>query len=366
MASSKRDLQRSFRQFNQNNRVEWLEVSGAIMGGSDGSLYTSTAGVFKARDTNGQDIDVLANGIPVKFDLHVLVGRSKFSPTLWQIIKSRESYEEPIDGTFIQYHAPQHAWDGPDRVYLNRKQILYLNALVYDGANFLVQIFGGPIRVGNTNVVIANQLLDLLSSKPTSGAIYLNIEVDESGALSLHVDTSKNFGGSTGGTGTMIPIPTNGKAWFATVLLYDGQTTLSDDDIWVPLPIERGDVGSQIYSAATKSSLNDADLFGIYDSISGRLRSVLFSVVKTVLKTYFDTIYSVFTTEDVQDIVGGMVSGNSETGISVTYDDTNGKLDFTVMQTGQYRQFVYEVSGGDINFLTDGAGYPLFNLEDVE
>ena len=33
-------------------------------------------------------------------------------------------------------------------------------------------------------------------------------------------------------------------------------------------------------------------------------------------------------TEDVQDVVGGMVSTNSESGISVTYDDTNGKLDF--------------------------------------
>jgi hypothetical protein len=32
--------------------------------------------------------------------------------------------------------------------------------------------------------------------------------------------------------------------------------------------------------------------------------------------------------ERVQDIVGGMVSSNTESGISVTYDDTNGKLDF--------------------------------------
>lgn len=34
--------------------------------------------------------------------------------------------------------------------------------------------------------------------------------------------------------------------------------------------------------------------------------------------------------ERVQDIVGGMVSSNSESGISVTYDDANGKLDFNV------------------------------------
>jgi hypothetical protein len=34
--------------------------------------------------------------------------------------------------------------------------------------------------------------------------------------------------------------------------------------------------------------------------------------------------------EVVQDIVGDMVTGNTETGIAVTYDDTNGKLDFAV------------------------------------
>ena len=35
-------------------------------------------------------------------------------------------------------------------------------------------------------------------------------------------------------------------------------------------------------------------------------------------------------TEDVQDVVGGMVSSNTESGIAVTYDDTSGKLNFNV------------------------------------
>lgn len=40
--------------------------------------------------------------------------------------------------------------------------------------------------------------------------------------------------------------------------------------------------------------------------------------------------------ENIQDIVGAMVSGNTETGIAVTYDDTNGKLDFVVSASGGY------------------------------
>jgi hypothetical protein len=40
------------------------------------------------------------------------------------------------------------------------------------------------------------------------------------------------------------------------------------------------------------------------------------------------------TTEQVQDIVGGMVSGNSESGIVVTYQDGDGTLDFAVTSSG--------------------------------
>ena len=38
--------------------------------------------------------------------------------------------------------------------------------------------------------------------------------------------------------------------------------------------------------------------------------------------------------EDVQDLIGAMVSGNTETNITVTYDDTNGKLNFEVSSLG--------------------------------
>ena len=36
------------------------------------------------------------------------------------------------------------------------------------------------------------------------------------------------------------------------------------------------------------------------------------------------------TTEQIQDIVGGMVTGNTETGITVTYEDSDGTLDFVI------------------------------------
>ena len=56
-------------------------------------------------------------------------------------------------------------------------------------------------------------------------------------------------------------------------------------------------------------------------------------------------------TEQVQDIVGAMVSSNSETNISVTYDDTNGKLNFSSTDTNT----TYSVGDGGLtqkNFTT--------------
>ena len=41
-------------------------------------------------------------------------------------------------------------------------------------------------------------------------------------------------------------------------------------------------------------------------------------------------ITATLTNEQVQDIVGGMLTGNTETGITVTYQDSDGTIDFVV------------------------------------
>lgn len=51
------------------------------------------------------------------------------------------------------------------------------------------------------------------------------------------------------------------------------------------------------------------------------------------------------TDEQVQDIVGAMVSGNTESNVTVTYDDTNGKLDFTASGTQLSKETVQDYVG---------------------
>jgi hypothetical protein len=65
---------------------------------------------------------------------------------------------------------------------------------------------------------------------------------------------------------------------------------------------------------------------------TGRLGDIYYNTVSEELR-YFDgtewaAIAQSASEEAIQDIVGGMVSSNTETDLTVTYDDTTGKLNF--------------------------------------
>ena len=79
-------------------------------------------------------------------------------------------------------------------------------------------------------------------------------------------------------------------------------------------------------------------------------------------------ITATLTNEQVQDIVGGMVTGNTESGITVTYQDSDGTLDFTVASqtdnnfTTTLKNKLDGIASGatnvtNTNQLTNGAGF---------
>jgi hypothetical protein len=77
-------------------------------------------------------------------------------------------------------------------------------------------------------------------------------------------------------------------------------------------------------------------------------------------------------TENVQDIVGDMVNPtNTESGISVTYDDTAGKLNFdvndpTITLTGDVTGTATMTNLGSISITTTVATAPTLNVYDVD
>jgi hypothetical protein len=73
------------------------------------------------------------------------------------------------------------------------------------------------------------------------------------------------------------------------------------------------------------------------------------------------------TDEEIQDIVGGMVDGSSESGIVVTYDDANGNLNFdvndpTVTLTGAVTGAATMTNLGNISIATTATNDPKLTL----
>tara|TARA_R100001594_G_scaffold15475_10_gene32475 strand:- start:4465 stop:6342 length:1878 start_codon:yes stop_codon:yes gene_type:complete len=107
-------------------------------------------------------------------------------------------------------------------------------------------------------------------------------------------------------------------------------------------------VDAQIATEDTISELNDTNISSLaagqlllYHNTNGNWTNATLTAGSNVSITNADgsvTIASTdtntqLTEEQVEDFVGGMVSGNTETGISVTYQDADGTLDFEVSDT---------------------------------
>ena len=125
-----------------------------------------------------------------------------------------------------------------------------------------------------------------------------------------------------------------------------------------------GSSGSCTGNAATATALETArTIAGV--SFDG---SANISLNNNAITNGAGYITATLTNEQVQDIVGGMVSGNTESGITVTYQDSDGTLDFSVTSqtdnnfTTTLKNKLDGIASGATNVtnnnqLTNGAGY---------
>ena len=104
-------------------------------------------------------------------------------------------------------------------------------------------------------------------------------------------------------------------------------------------------IDNDVVSFAKMQNVSTSRLLGRTTSNSGDIEELTASAVRTLLNVADGAtnvtnnnqltngagfITATLTNEQVQDIVGGMVTGNTETGITVTYQDGDGTLDFVV------------------------------------
>lgn len=144
----------------------------------------------------------------------------------------------------------------------------------------------------------------------------LDFQGDSGGALNIDLDSeSLTIAGGTGidtaGSGNQVQINID-----STVVTESSTDTLTNKTIDAD-----NNTLSNIEVDNLKSGVLDTDL----SSVSGS-DDTLPSAKAT--KAYVDDVAQ--TTEEVQDIVGAMFSSNTETRVSVTYDDSDGTIDVVV------------------------------------
>ena len=261
------DIRKQLRKAIEKHGREWSEIQPAWLGDLAGTVVSGTAGVYFARLANGKVIRVHNTfGAPPTFDLHVKIGRTRNLSKIWQIIQVVEDYDTSAAAGEIAYHSEQHEFGHGDELQVNRKQITAWTVRVYDGANFIVTLLGDVLQTPTGLVLVSHQNVDLSAEAPATGAVFVSIEVDYSGAISLN--TGANFGSPFVANVSYVAEPDPGKTLIAYVLMHEGQTELLDEHIHVPMPLGVLPLssGSQITDATADTPL-DADEWGFWDVV---------------------------------------------------------------------------------------------------
>ena len=176
---------------------------------------------------------------------------------------------------------------------------------------------------GSTEVV-----QDIIGSSVVGGTALTSTYNDAAGTTTLSLNNTAVTAGSYG-SATAIPtftVDAQGRltaastAALATTLAIAGETGTDTVALLSDTLTITGD--SAIDTAVTNNTIT----ITAKDSTSSQKGVASFDSTDFTVTSAAVTLNA----ERVQDIVGGMVSTNTESGISVTYDDPNGKLDFNV------------------------------------
>lgn len=232
---------------------------------------------------DGSIMDVLNQRVSTIANLQVWLGIDPLLPDTLQVMGTQEIFEQGT-GYNIQDHHESHEFPSKDTVWVQGGQIVPLNVLPYSGLT--VMVYGSVMYVSGVWTKVANQTLDLTSSKPTSGARYVLIQTNSSGTLSVVNGTVLGAKGSL--TAADIPAPSAGCFPIAAIIMYSDQTAISRDtragglnDFAEDLRFSGFawsggagyDLGAGIHGASA-SAVTDADEFPFWEDTASLLKKI--------------------------------------------------------------------------------------------
>jgi hypothetical protein len=151
------------------------------------------------------------------------------------------------------------------------------------------------------------------------GALYVNGAISAQSASFASINNTP-IGNSTPSTGAFTQLDTDN-------IRIDGNT-ISSTDTNGNITLTPNGTGKLVLNNVYINGTTDTLAEYIYDTVGGAVTGG--NGIDITNSDVGNTSTVSLNTEYVQDLVGDMISSNTESGISVTYDDTNGKLDFNV------------------------------------
>lgn len=200
----------------------------ADLGDYAGVVETGKPYQVYARNRAGEVIKVYNYSVPNIPGLKVEIGRAG-GQNAWQVIGYRNSYQNPSIPN-VADHNSQHRY-----LPVYRDQLVPLMFLPTTDA-FVIQIYGAAVIVDNAWAIVENQTLDLTSYVPTAGALYVTLQYDNAGVVSVVV-------GSTLESKEILQVSDAPPAdanhiLFGAVRLYDGQAELDrENDFLYPFNV---------------------------------------------------------------------------------------------------------------------------------
>ena len=159
----------------------------------------------------------------------------------------------------------------------------------------------------------------------------------------------------------------NGSAWVSLgTSNATGDITGVDISVGTGLDITQSNTNSGDYSSTITIDISEfsavtpasGDSFLTLDSDGSTEQLTTVSALQTYMQNNLTfTTDTNLTEEEVEDFVGGMVTGNTETGITVTYEDSDGTLDFVVADsdfalTGDVTGSATQTAKGNVSIAT--------------
>jgi hypothetical protein len=174
-------------QVRKNAETKPIEFK-AVLGRADGTVKADAENVYVTL-YNGDVITVYNERVPRVPYRKIIVGYdAQRDPALLQVLRFDNVYNSRPHPN-LPNHKESHTWFGYDPIEVYDQQIMHLLPRALSGMT--VRVYGGDYFCNGVDCILNTTDIDMSAELPTVGAEWVNVEVDENGAISFTHGTNK-------------------------------------------------------------------------------------------------------------------------------------------------------------------------------